>query len=274
MGLDFHNHFWEVIMKRNRIARSVFAVLLGLSFLAGSNIAARAEGNVTVFAAASLTNCLNDIGRLFAQKTKSTFTPSYLSSSTLAKQIENGAPVNVFISADEKWMDYLANKKLIDPATRTKLLGNQLVLIAPGNSKIKKVEISKGFDLAGLLAGGRLSVGDPAHVPAGIYAKQALESLGVWKSVEGSLARASDVRSALVLVERGEAPLGIVYATDAAISKNVKVVGVFPESSHPPIVYPAALVTGHDTPVAKSFLKFLKTRKARGIFEKYGFSIK
>ena len=237
-------------------------------------MAARADGNVTVFAAASLTNCLNDIGRLFAQKTKSTFTPSYLSSSTLAKQIENGAPVNVFISADEKWMDYLADKKLIDPATRTKLLGNQLVLIAPGNSKVKKVEITKGFDLAGLLAGGRLSVGDPAHVPAGIYAKQALESLGVWKSVEGSLARASNVRSALVLVERGEAPLGIVYATDAAISKNVKVVGVFPESSHPPIVYPAALVAGHDTPVAKSFLKFLKTRKARGIFEKYGFSIK
>lgn len=258
---------------KHRIARSVFAVLLGVAFIAGFNVSACAGGNVTVFAAASLTNAVNDIGKLFTEKNKGAFMPSYLSSSTLAKQIENGAPANVFISADEKWMDYLAEKKLIDPATRSNLLGNRLVLIAPANSRISKVNITSGFNLAGLLAGGKLSVGDPAHVPAGIYAKQALDALGVWKSVEGSLARGANVRLALVLVERGEAPLGIVYATDAAISKKVKVVGVFPESSHPPIVYPAALVAGHETAAAKSFIEFLKTPQARAIFEKYGFSV-
>ena len=258
----------------NRIARSVFAVLLGLTFLVGLNFQARAAGSLTVFAAASLTNSLNDIGKLFIEKNKGAFAPSYLSSSILAKQIENGAPANVFISADEKWMDYLANKKLIDPATRFNLVGNRLVLIAPAGSKQGKVEIAQGFKLAGLLAGGKLAMGDPAHVPAGIYGKQALEALGVWQSVEGNVARASNVRAALVLVERGEAPFGIVYATDAAITKKVKVVGVFPENSHPPIVYPAALVAGHETPEARSFLEFLKTPQARAIFEKYGFSVK
>lgn len=258
----------------NRIARSVFAVLFGLTFLAGLNFPARATGSVTVFAAASLTNSLNDIGKLFAKKNGGAFTPSYLSSSTLAKQIENGAPANVFISADEKWMDYLAEKKLIDPATRFNLVGNRLVLIAPSVSKQGEVKITGGFKLAGLLAGGKLAMGDPAHVPAGIYGKQALEALGVWKSVEGSVARAGNVREALLLVERGEAPFGVVYATDAAISKKVKVVGVFPESSHPPIVYPAAMVAGHETPEARSFIEFLKTPQARAVFEKYGFSVR
>ncbi|MDR3570114.1 MAG: molybdate ABC transporter substrate-binding protein [Syntrophobacteraceae bacterium] len=260
-------------MNGNRTFRSVFAVLLGVSFLAGLNVSAKAQGNVTVFAAASLTNALGNIGKLFTEKNKAAFTPSYLSSSTLAKQIENGAPANVFISADEKWMDYLANKKLIDPATRSNLLGNKLVLIAPVGSKVTKVDIAPGFNLAGLLAGGKLSMGDPAHVPAGIYGKQALETLGAWKNVSGSVARASNVREALLLVERGETPFGVVYATDAAISKKVKVVGVFPENTHPPIVYPAALVIGHETAEAKSFLEFLKTPQARAIFEKYGFSV-
>ncbi len=258
----------------NRITRSFFAVLLGLSFVAGLNAPARAAGNLTVFAAASLTNSLNDVGKLFEKKYGITFTPSYLSSSTLAKQIENGAPAGVFLSADEKWMDYLEKKKLIDPASRFNLLGNTLVLIAPAGSRINKVEITKGFNLAGLLAGGKLSVGDPAHVPAGIYAKQALKALHEWKSVKGNLAREENVRLALVLVERGETPLGIVYATDAAISKKVKVVGVFPADSHPPIVYPAALVAGQETPAAKNFLAFLKTPQARAVFEKYGFSVK
>ena len=260
-------------MNCSRIFRSVFAILLGLSFLAGLNAGARAAGGVTVFAAASLTNSLNEVGALFTQKYKTSFTPSYLSSSTLAKQIENGAPANVFLSADLKWMDYLADKKLIAPATRSNLLGNKLVLIAPATSKIKKVDIAKGFNLAGLLAGGKLAMGDPAHVPAGIYGKQALETLGAWKSVEGSVARASNVREALLLVERGEAPLGIVYATDAAISKKVKVVGVFPENTHPPIVYPAGLVVGHETPEAVQFLAFLMTPQARAVFKKYGFSV-
>jgi molybdate transport system substrate-binding protein len=263
-----------MLMNRNRIVRSVFAALLGLTFLTGLHVTARAEGGVTVFAAASLTNSLNDVGKLFTAKDQTAFTPSYLSSSTLAKQIENGAPANVFISADQKWMDYLANKKLIDPATRTNLLGNNLVMIAPVDSKVDKVDIAPGFKLSGLLAGGKLAMGDPAHVPAGIYGKQALESLGVWKSVEGSVARASNVREALLLVERSEAPYGIVYATDAAISKKVKVVGVFPENTHPPIIYPAALVIGQETPEAKSFLAFIKTPEAQAIFEKYGFIVR
>ncbi|MGC9195316.1 MAG: molybdate ABC transporter substrate-binding protein, partial [Syntrophobacteraceae bacterium] len=193
-------------MKRNQIAKILLALLLIPASIAGASQPARAGGSVTVFAAASLTNSLNDIGKLFSKKTGYTFTPAYLSSSTLARQIENGAPANVFVSADEKWMDYLGKKKLIDPATRFNLLKNRLVLIAPSESKTHKVNITRGLDLKGLLAGGKLSMGDPAHVPAGIYGKQALQSLGVWETVKDSVARASDVRSALVLVERGEAP--------------------------------------------------------------------
>jgi molybdate transport system substrate-binding protein len=262
----------KAIVKPNRISKIILALLFLPAFISGPTQTARAGGSVTVFAAASLTNSLNDIGKLFSKKTGYGFAAAYLSSSTLARQIENGAPANVFLSADEKWMDYLAKKKLIDPATRFNLLGNRLVLIAPSKSKIDKVDVSRGFDLKGLLAGGKLSMGDPAHVPAGIYGKQALQSLGVWKAVKDSVARAGDVRSALVLVERGEAPLGIVYATDAAITKKVRVVAVFPAASHEPIAYPAALVLGHETPAATSFLKFLKTDEARAVFRKYGFS--
>ncbi len=262
-----------MIIKNNPSFRAVMTFVAALGLLAAPHAPARAGGGLTVFAAASLTNALNDIGKLFVKNEKSSFRASYLSSSTLAEQIENGAPANVFISADEKWMDYLAAKKLIDPATRMNLLGNRLVLIAPANSGIDKVDITRGFNLAGLLAGGKLSMGDPAHVPAGIYGKQALEALGVWKSVADSVARASDVRAALVLVERGEAPLGVVYATDAAITGKVKVVGVFPASSYAPVVYPAALVTGHESPAARSFLKFLKAPQALAIFKKYGFTV-
>ncbi len=233
----------------------------------------RAAGTVTVFAAASLTNALTDIGKMFEEKKMGGFTASFLSSSTLAKQIENGAGANVFISADEKWMDYLAKEKMIDSSTRFNLLGNRLVLIAPADSRLGNLNISRNIDLAGLLAGGKLAMGDPAHVPAGIYGKEALERLGVWQSVRAGVARQSDVRAALTLVERGEAPLGIVYATDAAITKKVKVIGIFPEESHSPIVYPAALVTGNETPVAKNFLEFLKTPQAMAVFEKYGFCV-
>lgn len=233
-----------------------------------------AAETVTVFAAASTTNAVTDIGKLFVEKKMGEFTPSFASSSTLAKQIESGAPANVFISANVKWMDYLQEKKMIDPATRSNLLGNRIVLIAPAESKLNKVDISPNFDLAKLLADGKLAMGDPDHVPAGMYGKKALETLGVWPNVEGSVARAKDVRAALALVERGEAPLGVVYATDAAITDKVKVVGTFPEESHPPIVYPVALVAGAETPVAKSFLEFLKTPEARAIFETYGFTVR
>jgi molybdate transport system substrate-binding protein len=233
-----------------------------------------AAETVTVFAAASTTNAMTDIGKLFVEKKMGAFVPSFASSSTLAKQIENGAPANVFVSANEKWMDYLGERKLIDPGTRLNLLGNRIVLIAPADSKLGKVEISAEFNLSKLLGDGKLAMGDPDHVPAGMYGKKALETLGIWQSVQNKVARAKDVRAALALVERGEAPLGVVYETDAAITGKVVVVGSFPQDSHPPIVYPVALVKGGETPAAKGFLEFLKTPEARAIFEKYGFSVR
>lgn len=250
--------------------------LLSISLLpvlgTGSVAFAADTGATTVFAAASTTNAITEIGKLLEQKNKIKVTGSFASSSTLAKQIEQGAPADVFLSADLKWMDYLAGKKMIDEKSRFNLLGNRLVLIAPASSTLK-VDIKQGFDLAKLLGEGKLSMGDPSHVPAGIYGKQALEKLGVWKSVESKVAGAKDVRAALALVEREEAPLGVVYATDAAISKKVKVVGVFPLDSHPPIVYPVALVKDRGTPAAKALLDFLKSPDAKGVFEKYGFTV-
>jgi len=238
-----------------------------------AQVRAEDSRSIIVFAAASTTDALTDIGRLFIEKQMGEFTPSFASSSTLAKQIESGAPANVFISANEKWMDYLEGKRLIDPTTRFNLLGNRIVLIAPSDSKLNGVDITFNFRLAELLADGRLAMGDPDHVPAGMYGRKALETLGVWKSVQDRVARTKDVRAALALVERGEAPLGVVYATDAAITDKVKVVGKFPEESHPLIVYPAALVAGAETPIAGSFLEFLKSPEAGAIFEKYGFTV-
>ena len=232
-----------------------------------------AADEITVFAAASLTNALNEAGQAFGQKDKDTVRFSFASSSTLAKQIENGAPAHLFLSADLDWMDYLDQRKLIVDGSRINLLGNRLLLIAPVNSTLK-VELKPGIDLAGLLSGGLLATGDPDHVPVGKYARQALEKLGTWKGIEGRIARADSVRAALALVERGECPLGIVYATDAAASPKVKVVGVFPADSYPPVVYPAALVKGKDTPAALRLLEFLKSPEAKTIFEKQGFTVK
>ncbi len=246
-----------------------------LILVVGLAARSRAEqsNSVIVFSAASTTNAVSDIGKLFAGQKMGEVLPSFASSSTLAKQIENGAPANVYISANKKWMDYLEEKKMIDANSRFDLLGNRIVLIAPADSEIDKVAIGAGIDLAGLLRDGRLAMGDPDHVPAGIYGKQALEKLNAWESIKDKVARAKDVRAALALVERGEALLGVVYATDAAITDKVKVVGVFPEDSHPPIVYPAALVAGGETPAAKTFLDFLKTPEAKNVFEKYGFTV-
>jgi len=251
---------------------ALVAVMLLWSWGLTPAVQAAEAQSVTVFAAASTTNAMNDIGKIFAGKGKGAIVPSYASSSTLAKQIENGAPANVFVSADEPWMNYLEERKLIEPGSRFDLLGNKLVLIAPSDSSVNKIEIGPKFDLAKLLGDGKLATGDPDHVPAGKYAKAALEKLGVWKDVEGRLARAADVRGALTLVERGEAPLGIVYATDAAITPKVKVVGIFPADSHPKIVYPTALVAGKATAAAMSFIEFLKTPEAKAVFEKYGFT--
>ncbi len=252
--------------------------IMAISLLLSCSLPLPAPGadldSVTVFAAASTTNAINDIGQMFADKGHGKIVPSYASSSTLAKQIENGAPANVFISADEPWMNYLEDRKLIEPGSRFDLLSNKLVLIAPSDSSINKVEIGPKFDLSKLLDNGKLATGDPDHVPAGKYAKAALEKLGVWTGVENKLARAADVRGALTLVERGEAPLGIVYLTDAAITAKVKVVGVFPADTHPKIVYPTALIVGKASVAAKSFLDFLKTPEAKAIFEKYGFTVR
>jgi molybdate transport system substrate-binding protein len=228
---------------------------------------------VIVFAAASTTNAVEDIGKLFSQKNKAGFVPSFASSSTLAKQIEAGAPANVYISANPKWMQFLDDKGLIEKGTQCDILSNRIVLIAPGASDLK-IDIHPGFRLLELLDGQRLSMGDPDHVPAGIYGKQALASLGVWNEIASKVVRAKDVRTALVFVERAEVPLGIVYATDAAITDKVRVVGVFPENSHPLITYQAGIVKGNNTKAAQAFFSFLKSSEAKTVFEKYGFSAK
>jgi molybdate transport system substrate-binding protein len=250
----------------------VFAAV-AVILLLGPCFPADAADNVTVFAAASLTNAITDLGNMFGAKGGGNVRTSFAGSSTLAKQIENGAPANIFISADEEWMNYLSERRLIVPESRFNLLGNRMVLVAPADSSLE-VDIKPGFPLAKLLGAGRLATGDPDHVPVGKYAKAALEKLGAWKAVESKLARANDVRGALALVERGECPLGVVYSTDAAVSKKVKVVGMFPEDSHPPITYPAALISGKGTPAARSFLDFLKTPEAKAVFEKYGFTVR
>jgi len=233
---------------------------------------ARAQ-TLTVFAAASLTDAMNDISTQWTQAGHPALRLSFASSSTLARQIEEGAPANLFASADEKWMDYLADKKLIAADTRKDLLGNSLVLIVPSDKPLH-VTIAPGFDLPGLLGpNGRLATGDPKHVPVGIYAEQALKKLGLWDAVAPHLASTEDVRSALLLVERGESPVGIVYGTDAAVSKAVIVAGTFPESSHDPVSYPFAVTKSGDTPDARSLLTFLSGPQARAIFVKRGFTV-
>jgi molybdate transport system substrate-binding protein len=228
---------------------------------------------LTVFAAASLTDAMKDIAAQWQQAGHPALRMSFASSSTLAQQIEHGAPANLFASADEKWADYLADKKLIVPDTRKDLLGNDLVLVVPAD-KPQHVTIGPSFDLMGLLGpSGRLAVGDPVHVPAGIYAEQALRKLGFWDRVSSRLAPAEDVRSALLLVERGEAPAGIVYSTDAAVSKSVMIAGTFPPDSHDPVTYPFALVKGGDTPEARALLTYLSGPEARAVWVKRGFKV-
>jgi len=247
-----------------------FVLILIVAWLAPAQAAA--EG-VTVFAAASLTSAMEAVGKAFEQAEAHAVRFSFAASSTLAKQIENGAPAHLFVSADLDWMDYLEQRGAIAEGTRTDLLGNRLVLIVPLNSGVV-LDIKPGVDLLGILSGGLLATGDPDHVPAGKYARQAFEHLGIWKDVSGRIARADTVRAALALVERGECPLGVVYATDAAGSSKVKVAGVFPKESHPPIIYPAALVKGRDTPAARRLLAFLKGPVAAPIFQSHGFTVK
>ena len=233
---------------------------------------ARAQ-SLTVFAAASLTDALKEISQLWVKAGHEAPRLSFAASSTLAQQIDQGAPVNVFASADQKWMDFLAGKNLIVANTRKDVLGNDLVLIVPATHPAH-VTIGPDFDLLAMLGPkGRLSVGDPAHVPAGIYAEQALRKLGIWSKISGRLAPAPDVRSALLLVERDEAPAGIVYGTDAAISRSVMVAGVFPPNSHDPVTYPFAVTKAGDTPEARAFLAFVSGPQAQAVWIKRGFKM-
>ena len=226
-----------------------------------------------VFAAASLKNALDEIAATWAKDTgRPAPRISYAASSALARQMEQGAPADLFISADLDWMDYAVGKNLIRPDSRFNLLGNKIVLIAPRDSRTTTLALTGG-DLAKALAGGKLSMGNVDAVPAGKYGKAALEKLGAWTSVKDSIAQAENVRAALLLVARGEAPLGIVYGTDAAAEPGVKIVATFPADSHPPITYPAALARESKNADASSFLDFLRSAKARAVFEKQGFTV-
>jgi len=249
-------------------------LIAGSVLVAGLVTQAQAADKVTVFAAASLTNAMQDIAAQYQKEKGVQVVSSFASSSTLARQIEQGAPADLFISADQQWMDYSISKQQIVENTRYTLLGNELVLVAAKASKIDKVEIDDKTQWTKLLGDSRLAVGDPDHVPAGIYAKEALQKLGAWSTLEPKLARASDVRGALALVEREEAPLGIVYGSDAIASKKVKVVGTFPASSHKPVEYPMAIVKDHEKPEVRAFYDYLKTPAASAIFKQYGFAPK
>ena len=231
-----------------------------------------AQQSITVFAAASLKNALDEVDSAFTRASGVNVTASYAASSALARQIEQGAPADVFISADVKWMDYVAERNLMQAGSRFNLLGNKLVLIAPADSQIANVTIGKGFDIAKLAGDGRIAVADIRAVPAGIYAKAALQSLGTWVTAEPKLAQAENVRAALALVARGEAPLGIVYETDARIEPKVKVIGVFPSSAYPPITYPVAATTTAK-PAAARYIEFLRSSAAKAIFGRFGFRV-
>jgi molybdate transport system substrate-binding protein len=228
------------------------------------------DKSLTVFAAASMKNALDDINAAYTAKTGVKIVASYAASSALAKQIEQGAPADIFVSADTDWMDYAIGKKNINEATRVNLLGNSIVLIAPKDSKIENVEIRPGFDLAKLVGDGKIATADVKSVPVGKYAKASLENLGAWAAVEPKFAMTENVRAALALVARGEAVLGIVYSTDAKVEPGVKIIGTFPANSHPPIIYPVGATTTAKAE-ATDYLAFLRSSAAKAIFEKYGF---
>ena len=256
---------------------NLFAALAALVAACAVPLAAPAQQQahdqpILVFAAASLKNALDVVDTAFAKQTGIAVVASYDASSALMKQIEQGAPADIFFSADLKWMDYGSQKQLIKDKRRVNLLGNKLVLIAGKDSKLNKVTIDPSLDLASLAGEGRIATGDVRAVPVGIYAKAALQKLGLWGAVEPKLAMVGNVRAALVLVARDEAPLGIVYATDAKVEPAVKVIATFPGDSHEPIVYPVA-ATRAVKPSAALYLAFLRSAAARSIFEHYGFSV-
>jgi len=256
------------IPKKPKMTRFLISALLALAVRATTLHAE--DKTITVFAAASLKNALDDVGTAFTKQSGIKVVVSYGASSALAKQIEQGAPADLFVSADLQWMDYGVQKKVIKDDTRVNLLGNKLVLIATKDAKIDHVTIGPGFDLAKLAGDGRVATGDVRAVPVGLYAKAALERLGAWTAVEPKIAMAENVRLALSLVARGDAPLGIVYETNAKVEPNVKIIGIFPDNSHDPIIYPAAL-TATAKPDATEYLSFLRSETAKSVFERYGF---
>ncbi|WP_380871808.1 molybdate ABC transporter substrate-binding protein [Sphingomonas sp. DBB INV C78] len=256
------------------MARLIGRLLLALALLGSALAAAAAQVKPpVVLAAASLQESLTAAADAWVAKGHAKPVLSFAASSALARQIGSGAPADLFISADEPWMDDVAKKGLIQPETRVSFLRNRLVLIAPAKQPVK-IAIKRGFPLAKLLGEGRLAMADPDAVPAGKYGKAALTKLGVWSSVEARVARAENVRAALALVERGEAPLGIVYETDAKASKAVTIAGVFPADSHPPITYPVAVLKTATSPDAEGFRRFLLSGQGKAIFARYGFVAK
>jgi molybdate transport system substrate-binding protein len=265
------------MLRRTALIFSIFAALVWLapawSTPAWSTPARAADPQLIVYAAVSLTDVLNEVAEAYVKTGKPKPVFSYAASSALARQIENGAPAGIFISADEAWMNYIADRKLVAAGTRASFLGNTLVLIAPADRAFK-IDITPGFLLAQALGSGKLSMADPDSVPAGRYGKAALENLGVWRDVERHVVRSENVRGALAFVERGEAVAGIVYATDAAVAKKVAVVGVFPPASHAAISYPIGVVAAHDTSAARDFYGFINGDAAKAIFVKYGFMVK
>jgi molybdate transport system substrate-binding protein len=247
-----------------------FLIIFVLTCLFAAAPASAQEKTITVFAAASLKNALDDVNIAFSKQSGIKVVASYAATSALARQIEQGAPADIFASADLDWMEDAARKKFIKSDTRVNLLGNRLVLIAPKDARISNVKIEPGLDLAELIGNGRIASGEVTSVPVGKYAKDALEKLGMWASVEKKLAFADNVRAALALVARGEAVLGIVYETDARVEPGVKIVGRFPEDSHPAMVYPVA-ATANAKPDANSYIAFLRSQTAKAVFEHYGF---
>jgi molybdate transport system substrate-binding protein len=232
--------------------------------------ASRAAPPLLVFAAASMTDAMGEVITRWNGQGSVRAVASFAASSTLARQIEHGAPAAVYVSASTSWMDHLERRGAIVPATRVDVASNELALVAPADT-VFTFALARGAPLAERLAGGRLALADPDHVPAGMQARQALEHLGLWAGVAPHVARASDVRAALAFVARGEAPLGVVYVTDARASRRVRLVATFPPGSHEPIRYPAAVVAAHDAPAARAFVRFLRSPEAAAVFAARGF---
>lgn len=250
--------------------RTLFSVLLAALLAVASAGAAAAQG-VTVFAAASLKNALDEVDAAYARSPGGApVTASYAASSTLARQIEQGAPADVFVSADVDWMDYVAGKGLLHAGSRVNLLTNRLALIAARDSDVK-LTMGRGMPIATALGSGRLAMAGP-DVPAGRYGQAALTSLGMWGSLKARTALGENVRAALQFVARGEAPLGIVYDTDAKVERSVRIVALFPQASHPRILYPAAVTANAKSPAAAAYVRFLTGPQATAIFRKYGFA--